>query len=152
MTYVVDIKEILHILAKLRAPIHLVKQIIEAFVKEETSLQWYRQRTQYETKTKGVKQGCPLSPTLFVYALYDVLRRMAKIMSTITLNDVEDDIKLPLIFAYEDDLILLCDKREVSTGSTEATPPDGGLTTKHGKIKCPDQEPIEGGGQGHGSS
>jgi hypothetical protein len=103
----VDAKEIMHILDELRAPIHLVNQIIEACVKEETSLQWYGQRTQYETKTKGVKQGCSL------YALHDVLRRMVKIMPTITLNDVEDDIKLPMIFAYADDLILLCDKREV---------------------------------------
>jgi hypothetical protein len=38
---------------------------------------------------------------------------MAIIMPTITLNDVEDDIKLPMIFAYADDIILLCDKREV---------------------------------------
>jgi hypothetical protein len=38
---------------------------------------------------------------------------MAKIMPTITLNDVKDDIKLSMIFAYADDLILLCDKREV---------------------------------------
>jgi hypothetical protein len=90
-----------------------VNRIIEACVKEETSIQWYGQRTTYETKTKGVKQGCPLSPTLFVYALHDVLRRMAIIMPIITLNDGEDDIKLPMIFAYADDIILLCDKREV---------------------------------------
>jgi hypothetical protein len=38
---------------------------------------------------------------------------MAIIMPTITLNDVEDDIKLPMIFAYADDIVLLSDKREV---------------------------------------
>jgi hypothetical protein len=109
----VDAKDIMRILAELRAPIHLVNRIIEACVKEETSIQWYGQRTKYETKTKDVKQCCPLSPTLFVYALHDVLRRMAIIMPKITLNAVEDDIKLPMIFAYADDIVLLCDKREV---------------------------------------
>jgi hypothetical protein len=55
---IVDAKEIMRILAELRAPIHLVNQIIEACVKEETSIQWYGQRTQCETKTNDVKQGC----------------------------------------------------------------------------------------------
>jgi hypothetical protein len=61
---------------------------------------------------------------------------MAIIMPTITLNDVEDDIKLPMIFAYADDIILLCDKRDFR--STEATPLDGVLAIEHGRIKCPD--------------
>jgi hypothetical protein len=35
--------------------------------------------------------------------------------AAMTLNDVGDDIELPMIFAYSNDTILLCDKKNENT-------------------------------------
>jgi hypothetical protein len=73
---------------------------------------------------------------------------MAKIMPTITLNDVKDDIKLSMIFAYADDLILLCDKREVIREMLGVLKP---LLLTVGLQLNTEKSNVEAGGQGHGS-
>jgi endonuclease/exonuclease/phosphatase family metal-dependent hydrolase len=108
----IDIRKTTTILKSGGATSYLMNRIINACIVEDTSIQWYGQRTRTERKTEGVKQGCPLSPRMFIYAIHDVLQTLCTITGKITLNDEGEDINFPALFAYADDIILLCEKRE----------------------------------------
>lgn len=101
-----DMKVISAILSQCGVPCHLVNRIIQAVLYERTAVQWQGQRTQRFMKGRGVKQGCSISPYIFVVVLHHAINR-ACIGLDIDLSML--NIKMPLILAYADDIIILSD-------------------------------------------
>uniref|UniRef100_A0A0N8ES07 Putative reverse transcriptase n=1 Tax=Aedes aegypti TaxID=7159 RepID=A0A0N8ES07_AEDAE len=89
----------------------LVNRIINACLQEKTSLQWYGQRTRSIKKMKGVKQGCPLSPQLFILMLHHVLMSVQQFIPELKLTH-EGSIKPPCILGYADDVTFICRSEE----------------------------------------
>lgn len=89
----------------------LINRIIKACLTEETSVQWFGQRTQSIRKTKGIKQGCPLSPIIFIIMLHSVLTTLREFLPELNIEQLAS-IALPLVLAYADDLLFLCTRME----------------------------------------
>lgn len=102
-----DISKTATILSDLGVSKALINRIIVACLHETTSIQWFGQKTHSVQKGRGVKQGCPLSPELFVLLLHHALKSINEFLPDITLVQ-GTDIKLPCILGYADDLLFLC--------------------------------------------
>lgn len=68
-------------------------------------MKWYNQFTDVIQKNKGVKQGCPISPRLFIFLLAEVLDTVYEQYPHLYLEQL-DVIRLPLLLAYADDIII----------------------------------------------
>lgn len=100
----VDLHTIGPILLHYGVPPTLINRIITAVLHERTAVQWFGRRTKEYTKGKGVKQGCPLSPYIFIIVLNYAIERVAQRMKI----DLQlSNLELPLILAYADDLLIL---------------------------------------------
>lgn len=62
----VDLHTIGPILLHYGVPAFMINRIIKAILHERTTVQWFARRTSLHTKGKGVKQGCPLSPYIYI--------------------------------------------------------------------------------------
>lgn len=61
-------------------------------------------------KNIGVKQGCPISPRLFNTVLDGIIQKTIK--NTKNFNKEEETLRLPLILAYADDIIILTEREK----------------------------------------
>lgn len=93
------------ILINKNIPHSLINRIISACLSERTNIQWFGQTTESVQKTRGVKQGCPISPFLFTIALHSIIERTVSILGNYNIQGLSMD--LPMILAYADDLIIL---------------------------------------------
>lgn len=100
----IDLAQVPLVLQRLGVPVYLINRIISACLTERTSLQWFGQRTAEFNKTRGIKQGCPLSPKLFVYLLHQALLRLQQLMPELFLGQT-DRIRLPCLRVYADDIL-----------------------------------------------
>lgn len=111
----VNLQKMVHALEALSIPCFLINRIIEATMRETSCLKWFGQLTPMRNKTVGIKQGCPLSPRLFTMLLHVVLVRLQDKVNLFTLEQ-KYHLKLPVVLAFADDLILIAEKRnEIST-------------------------------------
>lgn len=109
----IDLYQVPRVLLHLGVPSYLVNRIVRACLTERTSLQWFGQRTGEFNKTKGIKQGCPLSPKLFVYLLHQALLRLQQLMPELHLGQT-DRIRLPCLRVYADDILaILTDSSQI---------------------------------------
>lgn len=74
---------------------------------------WKGQFTEEIIKSTGIKQGCKISPELFIYILHEAVKR-TKIECalrgiTLCTGAKEDKLQLPLLLSYADDCYLICD-------------------------------------------
>lgn len=102
----VSINEIVNVLLSTGTPAYLINRIISAILHERTSIKWNGRRTKIFSKNQGVKQGCPISPYLFVIILNHAIQRACDRLG------IDTDIKtfeLPFLLAYADDIIILAD-------------------------------------------
>lgn len=76
-----------------------------ACLTEKTTIHWFGQKIQCYKKTRGVKQGCPISPLLFTIALNAIIETVVEVLENYNING--GSMELPLILAYADDLIIL---------------------------------------------
>lgn len=109
----VDIHTLPAILLRRGVPSHLVNRIINACLYERSQITWQGHTTAAYVKTVGVKQGCPISPFLFVVILDEVLQNLKKKLSELNpgvelfLAEPDKPIKLPALAAYADDMTVL---------------------------------------------
>lgn len=105
------------ILIHQNVPKVLVNRVINAVLIEKTCILWKGQYTQFFIKSKGVKQGCPLSPSLFNRILDSaIIECVTKIFNDlhikICLGEPSDDLTLPLLVIYADDMNLITNTLE----------------------------------------
>ena len=103
-------KDLATILSHYGVPRYLINRIITACLTEETMVQSEGRCTTRQRKTIGVKQGCPLSPNLFVLVLHAILETVAEALGNYDLSGT--NISLPFLLAYADDLLLLADNMQ----------------------------------------
>lgn len=101
-----DIHRISDILLSYGTPAYLINRIITAILHERTNVQWSRRRTRIYSKYRGVKQGCPISPYLFVVIMHYAIQRAC---DKLGIDTNFGTLSLPIILAYADDIIILAD-------------------------------------------
>lgn len=102
----VDAKRQGEILSSYGTPAYLINRIIVAILHERTTVRREGRRTTVSNRTIGVKQGCPISPYLFVVMLNYAIQRVCDRLG------IDSDLKaiiLPLLLAYADDIIIIGD-------------------------------------------
>lgn len=107
----IEVSKLAPILQQMGVSPALINRIVEACLVEVTSLQWYGQRTPTISKGKGIKQGCPLSPRLFILMLHHVLMTLKEFVPEMNFEHI-GRIILPCILAYADDILILCENEE----------------------------------------
>lgn len=109
----VDISKLPKVLFEKGVPVWLINRIISAVLTERTKILWKGQFTHSHSKSKGIKQGCPLSPLLFVVILDAAVQATkreleSKGISLYTGSDLDSPLMtLPLIVSYADDVYVL---------------------------------------------
>lgn len=99
------LKDVPLTLAFYGVPHYLINRIINACLFETTSVQWFGRRTRECSKTRGVKQGCPLSPNIFVAMLHALIETVTESLGNYDLSG--RTLTLPLLLGYADDLVQL---------------------------------------------
>jgi hypothetical protein len=105
--------------------VFLINRITTAVLTESTQILWQGAYTQQYEKTIGIKQGCPFSPDLFIILLdacvqktkFDLLAKGIKLM---TGSSKENELTLPLIIGYADDLYIISHDLKIGKEVLEA--------------------------------
>lgn len=71
---------------------------------------WKGQLTRPFRRSKGIKQGCPLSPFIFNLIMEAVLESVVDDVPNLRLNQT-DCFTLPMILVFADDLIIIVDTK-----------------------------------------
>lgn len=109
----VNIHQMPKILLEMGAPAFLVNRIVEVCLYERTRILHNGQETLSYVKTVGIKQGCPISPFLFIIVFHYLLSTTQQQLLQLTpplklyLGEINEDITMPAISAYADDLTIL---------------------------------------------
>lgn len=85
----------------------LTNRIISCLNLEEQQILWRGQKTAPKYRTKGVKQGCPLSPYVFDLIMEEVLVTVEdELNGLFTLNQT-GKLKFPIVLVYADDILII---------------------------------------------
>lgn len=109
----VDLGSVVTILKSYKIPHNFINRIIKTCLWENTGILWNGECSPSVIKSKGVKQGCPLSPRLFTLVMDAVLQTLAE-QFDIDLN-YSSGLKSPLVLAYADDVIIVCNDKRLLT-------------------------------------
>lgn len=109
----VNVHKLPSVLTDFGAPAFLTNRIVHACLYERTRIDYNGQQTPFYVKTVGVKQGCPLSPFLFVLIFHHALLKVQEQLQALTppinlfLGEITENIRMPMLTAYADDLTIL---------------------------------------------
>lgn len=92
-------------------PHYLINLLIVSCLHEQNCVYWMGEKTSTVNKSRGIKQGCPISPYLFNVILDSVITKLkvklaAKNQELCT-GEREKALQLPLCLAYADDTSFL---------------------------------------------
>lgn len=87
----------------------LINRILECLKGEQQQVLWKGQLSRPFQRSRGIKQGCPLSPFLFNLVMEAVLESVADEVDGLRLNQ-EGVLTLPLILAFADDIIIIVER------------------------------------------
>jgi hypothetical protein len=113
-----DISTVPEILSNHQVPFFLINRIINSVLTETTQVQWKGQLTQPYAKSRGVKQGDPFSPEIFIFIL-DAAVQKTKIdlaalgIQLCTGSASENSLFLPLILGYADDVYIISEDMSI---------------------------------------
>lgn len=88
-----------------------INRVLECLRGEEQQVLWKSQLSRPFHRSRGIKQGCPLSPFIFNLIIQAVLESVADEVPNLRL-DQTDRITLPIILAFADDLIIIADNQD----------------------------------------
>lgn len=110
----VDLSVVPAILRERNVPHCLINRVIKLCLQGTTRVLWNGQQTADYVKSRGIKQGCGVSPFIFNILMDYVILKMRDVL--LENNGIRLDIGssrsreicLPLVLAYADDVIFLC--------------------------------------------
>lgn len=92
-------------------PDSFINRVLECLRGEQQQVIWKGQLSRPFQRTRGIKQGCPLSPFIFNLIIESVLESVEDEVDVLRLNQI-GRITLPLILAFADDLIVIVEYLE----------------------------------------
>lgn len=108
------ISKLPEILSSHHIPHYLINRVIAAVLTEYNSILWQGQFSHPIHKSIGIKQGCKISPELFIHILHvAVIRTKQELLSrqiALCIGREDENLCLPLFLAYADDCYVVCDK------------------------------------------
>ena len=108
----VNVHHLPKILLQRGAPAFLINRISEACLQENTRIDYMGQQTAKYPKTREIKQGCPISPFLFVVLMDHLLHEVQDKLQQhhqikIFMGEPNGKISYPALFSYADDMTVL---------------------------------------------
>lgn len=107
----VDIHKLPSILVQHGVPHYLINTLITACLHEHNCVAWLGEKTTSVNKSRGIKQGCPVSPFLFNlildWAVEQLKERLMQLGVELFTAEKEKPIALPMLLAYADDTSFL---------------------------------------------
>lgn len=92
-------------------PAYLINRIISCVLKEQNCISWRGQYSQFINKSIGVKQGCPMSPRLFIIVLDKAIKKAKEELAVLGIHlctgNPSEDLTIPFTSAYADDLYVI---------------------------------------------
>jgi hypothetical protein len=100
------------VLLSYNVPHFMINRVIAAVLTEFNSIYWKGQLSHPISKSLGIKQGCKISPELFIYILNVAVSKTKQELLSYQINlcigKDDDELLLPAFLAYADDCYLLC--------------------------------------------
>lgn len=141
----IKIETLKDILVEKGVPSHLIDRVLLCVIEDRTKVKWLDQLSEEVSKRKGIKQGCPLSPYLFNIIMQSVLEKVCKIVPEINMLN-KGTLKLPIILAFADDILVITDKKETLErimAALEKHLREVGLEINHDKSQILVRDPYE---------
>ncbi|KAK3920475.1 Transposon TX1 uncharacterized 149 kDa protein [Frankliniella fusca] len=92
-------------------PPSLINRVVALALRDRTYVRWGAAATSIVLRGRGVRQGCGVSPFLFLLVLHMVVRRVVAPLPRFSL-DFEAPGMVPILCAYADDVLVLSDRLE----------------------------------------
>lgn len=102
----VKLESVEGILLELGVPTHLINRVRQAMNGELSSILWEGIETEKVLKGIGIKQGCPMSPYIFVLIIQKILIEVQKKYPSLKLLELGRQ-GLPVAIAFADDILLI---------------------------------------------
>ncbi len=96
-------------------PSQLINRLVTAVLRTRISLVWFCQKTRYFEKTRGIKEGCPVSPQIFNLIIDEVVQTLKEILQETYQIDLDlfenrqGTMRAPFLMAFADDILLVCE-------------------------------------------
>lgn len=104
------------ILLQYGVPHYLINLLIVSCMHEQNCVSWMGEKTAYVNKSRGIKQGCPISPYLFNVILDWVMSQLKLKLSITGLElftgEKDKALNLPMVLAYADDTSFLAENEQ----------------------------------------